>query len=122
MRFVKVLALIVGSVLLIPVLMLLIGVVFQSLRGAVATAAAVFIILPCVVAGCEMYETRKPPSVRQPTTSPDQATSRAFSRTRMAGVTAWVGPDDELRETPRYSDHILTGGPSFSAGPSNNNR
>ena len=41
MRFVKVLALIVGSVLLIPVLMLLIGVVFQSVLGAVA----VFILL-----------------------------------------------------------------------------
>ena len=41
MRFVKVLALIVGSVLLIPVLMLLIGVVFQSVLSAVA----VFILL-----------------------------------------------------------------------------
>ena len=122
MRFMKVLALVVGIVLLIPVSVLLIGVVFQSLRGAVATAAAVFIILPCVVAGCDRYETRKPPFVRQPTPSPDQATSRAFSRMRMAGVTAWVGPDDELRETPRYSDHILTGGPAFSAGLANNHR
>ena len=41
MRFMKVLALIVGSVLLIPISVFLMGVVFQSVLGAVA----VFILL-----------------------------------------------------------------------------
>jgi hypothetical protein len=107
MRFVKVLALVVGSVLLIPVSVLLIAVVFQSLLSA----AAMFILL-FGVGG--IYRIRAADrailNVRQSATSPDQAESLAFYGTRMAGVTAWVGPDEVLRETPRYSDHILTGG------------
>ncbi len=114
MRFVKGLALVVGSLLLIPVSVLLIGVLFQSLLGA-----AVFIILPCVGLGYDRYAARETDRAMltfwQHTASPDQATSPAFSRTRMAAVTAWRGPDDELRETPRYSDHIRTGGPGIAS-------
>ncbi len=100
MRLVKILAVVLGIVVLIPVSVLLIGALFQSYAGIAAV-----VILFFLVGSLRWVKNARSPG------KPDRTESL-----RLSEAPPPVGPDGEMRERPRYSDHIRTGGSDMSGG------
>ena len=104
MRVVKVLASMLGLVLLVPLSIVLLGAAAQSPAGL----AAVFVVV-CIIGTVAWL--KQDGTVTRPGLPPDHVS------VRLAEAGPQLGRDGELRESPRYSDHLLSGGTELDFVP-----